>query len=150
MSPGFASPPDRDAFKAVVWEIVSQIPPGRVSTYGQIAAMIPPPGELNAGNYRSFGARWVGGAMAACPEDVPWQRVINSQGKISPRPGAERQRQLLEQEGVQFDERQQVDFARYGWEGPPEAWLKGHGLLPPPSLGKRVSGVEPPQQLDLM
>jgi methylated-DNA-protein-cysteine methyltransferase-like protein len=150
MSPGFTSPPDLEAFKAVVWEIVSQIPPGKVSTYGQVAAMIPPPGELDTGKYRSFGARWVGGAMAGGPEGVPWQRVINSQGKISPRPGADRQRQLLEEEGVEFGDRQRVDFARYGWDGPPEAWLKEHGLLLPPSLGKKTPPTDSAKQLDLM
>jgi len=56
--------------------------------------------------------------MAACPDDVPWQRVINSQGKISPRPGgAEKQRQLLEQEGVEFDAKDRVDLKKYGWNG---------------------------------
>ena len=55
--------------------------------------------------------------MAACPDDVPWQRVINSQGKISARPGAERQRQLLEEEGVLFV-KDKVDLKKYGWKGP--------------------------------
>ena len=44
--------------------------------------------------WRAGGARWVGGAMAACPDDVPWQRVINSKGEISERTGA-RARGLL-------------------------------------------------------
>ncbi len=38
----------------------------------------------------AFGPRWVGEGLAAYPHDVPWQRVINWQGKISQRPGAER------------------------------------------------------------
>jgi methylated-DNA-protein-cysteine methyltransferase-like protein len=58
--------------------------------------------------------------MANCPEDVPWQRVINSQGEISPRPGAERQRELLEQEGVVFNERGRVDLKRFGWQTEPQ------------------------------
>ena len=59
--------------------------------------------------------------MAACPDDVPWQRVINSQGKISPRPGgAEKQRILLEEEGVEFV-KDKVDLKKYGWRGPDEA-----------------------------
>jgi methylated-DNA-protein-cysteine methyltransferase-like protein len=70
-------------------------------------------------DYRAFGARWVGGAMAACPEGVPWQRVINAQGKISLRGGSEtRQRELLESEGVIFDSRDRVDLQRFGWTGP--------------------------------
>jgi methylated-DNA-protein-cysteine methyltransferase-like protein len=74
-------------------------------------------------DYSAWGARWVGGAMAACPDDVPWQRVINSQGKISLRQesGQSTQRQLLEAEGVVFDSRDRVDLARFGWTGPEEA-----------------------------
>jgi methylated-DNA-protein-cysteine methyltransferase-like protein len=60
--------------------------------------------------------------MAACPQDVPWQRVINSQGKVSLRPGgaATNQRQLLESEGVIFDEHDRVDLNIYAWVGPSE------------------------------
>ena len=54
--------------------------------------------------------------MAACLDDVPWQRVINSQGKISERAGAERQRLLLEEEGVVFV-KDKVDLKKYGWQG---------------------------------
>jgi methylated-DNA-protein-cysteine methyltransferase related protein len=120
MSAQFVSPPDPAAFNAAVWEIVRQIPPGKVATYGQIAALVPPPQGISLQDYRAFGARWVGGAMAACPESIPWQRVINSQGKISLRKGSgpEIQQQLLEDEGVEFDDRQRVDLARYGWSGP--------------------------------
>ena len=117
MSP-YVSPPDVQLFNARVWEIVRQIPAGRVATYGQIAARIPPPADMDARTYLAFSPRWVGGAMAACPEDVPWQRVINAQGRISLRSGAERQRQLLEAEGVLFDDRERVDLKRYGWDSP--------------------------------
>ncbi len=136
MSPSFTSPPDPKAFQTLVWEIARQVPPGKVTSYGQIASMIPPPGTMTLKDYAAFGARWVGGAMAACPPDVPWQRVINAQGKISPRPGAERQRQLLEDEGIRFDERGKIDFDIYGWEGPTEVWRKERGLLEPSALGK--------------
>ena len=134
MTPGFSSPPDPRAFNELVWEIVRQIPTGRVSTYGQIAAMIPTPAGLTLRDYEAMSPRWVGGAMAGCPADVPWQRVINSQGKISLRKGGgqEVQRELLEGEGVVFDERGRVDLAVYGWQGPPADWLRGHGLLQPP------------------
>jgi methylated-DNA-protein-cysteine methyltransferase-like protein len=122
MDAKFASPPDRMAYYAQVWELVRQIPSGRVSTYGQIAALIPPPGGMDPRDYAAWGARWVGGAMAACPGDVPWQRVINAQGKISLRKGGGslQQRALLEAEGVEFDERERVDLARFGWAGPAE------------------------------
>jgi methylated-DNA-protein-cysteine methyltransferase-like protein len=136
MQAGFSSPPDPQGYNALVWEIVSQIPPGKVSTYGQIAAMIPPPAGMDARKYTSFSPRWVGGAMAACPEGIPWQRVINSQGKISLRPGggSQRQRELLEAEGVEFDERERVNLKRFGWNGPSLEWLAAHELRTPPAL----------------
>ncbi len=131
MTERFVSPPNMHAFNNLVWEIVRQIPPGKVAAYGQIAALIPPPNGMDPKSYLAFGARWVGGAMAACPSDVPWQRVINAQGKVSPRPGAEHQRQLLESEGVMFDDRERVDWKRFRWDGPDEAWCKARGLVPP-------------------
>ncbi len=127
----FVSPPNLRSFNALVWEIARQIPAGRVATYGQIAGLIPPPGGMDPKSYLAFGARWVGGAMAACPDDVPWQRVINAQGKISQRPGAEKQRELLEQEGVEFDERERIDLKQYRWEGPDAGWMKANGLALP-------------------
>ncbi len=114
--PGFSSPPNPQAYHQQVWEIVRQIPRGRVATYGQIAKMLPPPMGVEIEAYNAFGARWVGGAMAACPDDVPWQRVINSQGKISERTGADRQRLLLEEEGIEFV-KDKVDLKKYGWKG---------------------------------
>jgi methylated-DNA-protein-cysteine methyltransferase-like protein len=137
MTERFVSPPNLHAFNALVWEIVRQIPEGTVATYGQIAALIPPPGGMDPKSYLAFGARWVGGAMAACPDGVPWQRVINAQGKISLRPGAEKQRDLLRAEGVSFDDRQRVDLKRYQWEGPDPAWSQAHGLVPPAANPKQ-------------
>ena len=116
MSP-FTSPPDPIIFNNQVWEVVRRIPPGKVAAYGQIARLIPSPEGVDPKSYLSLGPRWVGSAMAKCPDDVPWQRVINSKGEISPRPGAEQQRQLLEEEGVVFSERGRVDLKVYGWEG---------------------------------
>jgi methylated-DNA-protein-cysteine methyltransferase-like protein len=83
----------------------------------------------------------VGYAMAALPynTDVPWQRVINRQGKVSPRAGgsgAARQRQLLEAEGVRFDGHKGcVDFNEVGWPGPDWEWLESNGFNPAPLLG---------------
>lgn len=114
--PAFTSPPNPQAYHQQVWDLVRRIPRGRVATYGQIALMLPPPAGVDFESYKAFGPRWVGGAMAACPDDVPWQRVINSQGKISERPGAERQRLLLEEEGIVFV-KDKVDLKKYGWGG---------------------------------
>lgn len=114
----FTSPPNQQAYYAQVWDLVRQIPEGKVATYGQVALMLPPPQGVEFETYRAFGPRWVGGAMAACPEDVPWQRVINSKGEISQRPGAQKQKELLLEEGVVFNEKGRVDLKKYGWGGP--------------------------------
>jgi len=66
-------------------------------------------------------ARMVGYAMASTPEggDVPWQRIVNREGKISvPGKGGEIQRMRLEAEGITFDARGRIDMKRFGWQGP--------------------------------
>ncbi len=114
--PNLANP---QAFYEQVWQLARQVPRGRVATYGQLAQLIPCPTGIAPDEYQAFGARWVGSAMAACPADVPWQRVINAQGKISPRPGADTQRQLLENEGITFV-KDRIDLKTYQWRGPGE------------------------------
>jgi methylated-DNA-protein-cysteine methyltransferase related protein len=95
---------------ARIWEVIRRIPPGRVATYGQIAELAGLEGH----------ARQVGYALHALPSrsDVPWHRVINSRGEISPRSAGdshELQRLLLEAEGIAFDLRGRVDLSRYRW-----------------------------------
>jgi methylated-DNA-protein-cysteine methyltransferase-like protein len=107
-----------------IYAVVRQIPVGRVATYGQVASIV---GDCTA--------RMVGYAMAATPvgSDVPWQRVINAQGKISPRGdhlGSEEQRLRLEEEGVHFDANGKVDWAQVRWAGPGVEWLVEHGFDP--------------------
>ena len=114
--PRFTSTKNQLDYNIQVWEIVRQIPEGKVSSYGRIADMIPPPNEMDPKAYKAFGARWVGGAMAQCPDDVPWWRVVNAQGKISARPSAPRQRELLEEEGVVFDEKEKIDLKVFLWD----------------------------------
>jgi methylated-DNA-protein-cysteine methyltransferase-like protein len=98
-------------FFAKVYRLVQRVPPGKVVSYGTVARMLEHP----------HAARTVGWAMHSIPKgvDVPWWRVINSKGRISLSKGggASRQRELLEAEGVEFDERGFVDWERYGWEG---------------------------------
>ena len=129
------NPPNPKTYFAIVWKIVKQIPEGRVSTYGQIASMIPPPNGVDPEAYRRLAPRWVGTAMRATPNaTIPWQRVINSQGMISLPAGsraAEEQRRRLEMEGIVFDKRGRIDLQTYGWEGPDEEWLEAHHLLKP-------------------
>ena len=92
--------------------MVRRIPRGRVATYGQVASLAGLHGK----------PRVVGYALHALPSgsDVPWQRVINAMGRISPRagqpPGLHPQRILLEVEGVRFDARGRVPLERYRWE----------------------------------
>jgi methylated-DNA-protein-cysteine methyltransferase-like protein len=122
MASKFTPSPDRMAHFELVWELVRQIPSGKVCTYGRIAGYLPPPKGMSIRAYEVRGARMVGGAMAACPGDVPWQRVINSQGKVSLRQGGggEVQRELLIEEGVIFDSKDRIDLEVYLWDGPPE------------------------------
>ncbi|MBI5713300.1 MAG: MGMT family protein [Chloroflexi bacterium] len=111
-------PPNPKEFNSKVWEIVRKIPRGKVTSYGRIAAMIATPNGMTLKEYEGVGARWVGSAMAQCPDDVPWQRVINSQGKISIRKNSDGhllQKKLLEDEGIEFDLKDRIDLSRYGW-----------------------------------
>jgi len=111
-----------------VWTLVRQVPYARVATYGQIAKLIDRPADVSADDYKNYAARWVGLAMAACPDDVPWQRVINSQGKISRRAEAGRQIQLLQSEGVLFLN-EKIDLHQYQWGGPGQGDDPAQGQL---------------------
>jgi methylated-DNA-protein-cysteine methyltransferase related protein len=138
-------PPNADQFFMTVWDIVKQVPRGTVTTYGQIASMMPPPDGVEETTYTRYGAQWVGQAMNASPEDVPWQRVINSKGEISlPEPTGTRQRELLEGEGVKFDGKGRVNFEIYAWDGPEDEWLQEQGFTRPNPLRKKK--IDQPQQ----
>ena len=98
---------------ARVWCVVEQIPAGFVTTYGVIARL--------AGISGPSGARQVGYALAALPEGtaVPWHRVINAKGALSPRADPDavlRQQTLLEAEGVCFDHRREIALERFSWD----------------------------------
>lgn len=113
----YSPPPNPQEYDEQAWAIARQVPHGAVATYGQIARLIPAPLGVAPEAYAAFGPRWVGNALAACPDDVPWQRVINAQGKISQRQGAEKQRLLLEAEGIPFVN-EKVNLKVYQWRGP--------------------------------
>jgi methylated-DNA-protein-cysteine methyltransferase-like protein len=93
-----------------VVKFIKNIPLGKIATYGQIADY--------AGNPRA--AREVAYILHSSSEkeDLPWQRVINSKGRISMKPGHgyELQKRLLEDEGVVFDEEDRVDFVKFLWQ----------------------------------
>lgn len=93
-----------------IYEIVRQIPRGRVATYGQIADLAGLDGQ----------ARQVGYALHAAPSSLklPWHRVINSRGEVSARTNGdshELQRHLLEAEGIVFDARGRIDMRTFQW-----------------------------------
>lgn len=101
------------AFTERVYEVVRQIPRGRVTTYSAVATLVYSPRAARAVGQALRAGRWPG-------DDVPWQRVINSQGHISVRGDvarASRQRFLLEAEGVVFDTEGRIDLERFGWWG---------------------------------
>lgn len=94
-----------------IYQIVRMIPAGKVATYGQVAALIGKPRH----------SRHVGHALNALDgqSDLPWHRVVNSQGKISQRiadSSAENlQRQRLEQEGISF-KNDRLSLKQYLWQ----------------------------------
>ena len=94
----------------LVWSVVRNVPRGRVATYGQIAELAGLEGH----------ARQVGYALHNLPatSDVPWHRVVNAKGEISPRTAGdshELQRMLLEAEGVELDANGRIDLTKYRW-----------------------------------
>jgi methylated-DNA-protein-cysteine methyltransferase-like protein len=117
---------------ARIHAIARQIPAGRVATYGQIAAI---EGHSTP--------RMVGNAMANLPRgsDVPWQRVLNARGTLSPRAGGggtEAQHARLRAEGVLFDAGGRVDFRQVGWDGPDARWLRDNDCRAAPRAGVPV------------
>ncbi len=95
-----------------IYQVVEQIPSGKIATYGQVAEL--------AGLFGQ--ARQVGYALyrLAPNSDVPWHRVVNAKGGISKSPlrygSDELQRSLLEQEGIDFNEVAKIDLKAYLWQ----------------------------------
>src|SRR4051812_43954456 len=96
-------------FSKLVYELVAQIPKGRVMTYGQIAAIC--------------GAAWaaweVGQIAHTGPIDLPWHRVVNKQGGLAagwPGGGRATHAALLIAEGVEVSEDYKIDIAKLIWD----------------------------------
>lgn len=96
-------------FKNRVYELVAQIPKGRVMTYGQIAAWC--------------GAAWaaweVGQIANHGPEDLPWQRVVNKQGGLArgwPDGGLDGHRAALESDGVHVSSEYKINVGELLWQ----------------------------------
>ena len=124
------------AFADRVFAVVKQIPRGKVATYGQIARIIGAPRA----------ARYVGYALRANPspgtepESIPCHRVVFKDGRMATGfafGGPEIQQQMLEEEGVGFDEEGKVVMESFLWNGVPadESGLPmGPPSAPPPRL----------------
>ena len=94
-----------------IYDLVSQIPVGKVATYGQIARLWNKPRNARQIGYALF---------RVAPEDnIPWHRVVNSQGRISQSPmrmgSDDLQRLLLEAEGIIFID-DQIDLQKFLWD----------------------------------
>jgi methylated-DNA-protein-cysteine methyltransferase-like protein len=89
-----------------VWQIVHQIPKGKVATYGQIAKLAGIPSH----------SRLIGRILSGLPKNtrLPWHRVLNSQGLIT-NPARERKQERLEKEGVTLINGR-VSLRVYGWD----------------------------------
>ncbi|HUL75817.1 MAG TPA: MGMT family protein [Vicinamibacteria bacterium] len=127
-----------DRFFGRVYDLVREIPLGRVATYGQIAVLLGVP----------RGARAVGWALRALPEEeqrrVPWHRVIGTGGRISPRagPGPQIQRRLLVAEGVGF-RNGRVDLARHALLAPTDRRSPRRSRRPGPAGEGPQPGAAP-------
>lgn len=98
------------SLREIIWQVVANIPEGKVATYGQIA---------NIAGYPSH-ARFVGVTLKNLPKNtiLPWYRVINAQGRISFPYGSEaynRQQSLLESEGIVFVNAR-ISLREYAWD----------------------------------
>jgi methylated-DNA-protein-cysteine methyltransferase-like protein len=104
---------EREGAYEEVYTLVRRIPRGRVMTYGQIATLLA----------NRLSPRAVGWALHGCPEDVPWQRVVNASGGCStdrlPDIPAGLQRALLEKEGVRFRDNDTLELVCYRWSPGP-------------------------------
>ncbi|SEU33737.1 MGMT family protein [Stigmatella erecta] len=109
---------DERGYYERIYKVVQQVPPGKVTTYGDVAAIVA----------EGCDARIVGHAMGALGPrsvEVPWQRVIGRTGRITT--SGLHQRDKLEAEGIGFDERGYALMERFRWEGPSAEWAQANG-----------------------
>ncbi|NJL83974.1 MAG: methyltransferase [Chloroflexaceae bacterium] len=109
-----------------IYQIVRQIPIGKVATYGQVANLAGLPGQ----------ARLIGYSLFRVPvdADIPWHRVVNAKGEVSHslrRHGSDYlQRSLLEQEGIVFSESGKINLQRDQWRSPIKNMLRPPAFQP--------------------
>ena len=101
---------DQEHITDLIKNLIKRIPSGRVATYGQIAFLAGFPGSTRR-------VVWI---LHSCSEkdNLPWHRVVSQKGTISLKPNAgfEKQKRLLEQEGIIFNEQNQIDLNRFLWD----------------------------------
>jgi methylated-DNA-protein-cysteine methyltransferase-like protein len=116
------------SFYQLVYAVVRRVPRGKVTSYGRVAQML---GAPNAARAVGCALRALKDKGPADPEaDVPWQRVVNSVGRITivnPEHSGQEQARLLREEGVAVDEQLRIDLNVYLWEG--LHWLEVDDLL---------------------
>jgi methylated-DNA-protein-cysteine methyltransferase-like protein len=113
-----------------VYQLVKQIPRGRVTTYGALAKAL----------HLRGGARTAGRAMAATPSGkaIPWHRVVGDRGKLLIRePYASLQRKLLETEGVRIVELR-ADLQRHLWNPGASARQSNRKMIPKAQSKRRA------------
>lgn len=104
-------PDTKTAFSKNVMTLIKKIPKGSVATYGQIAKLAGKP-------QGSRGVAWILNSSSKA-HDLPWFRVINSQGKISFPVMSEhwlRQKSMLMKEGIEFGSGEKINLEKYQWK----------------------------------
>ncbi len=97
---------------SLIYKTVRQIPVGKVATYGQIADLAGLSGKARVVGYALF-------RVDTAADDIPWHRVVNAKGEISysdlRQGGDYLQKNLLEEEGIEFDAKNKINLKQYQW-----------------------------------
>jgi methylated-DNA-protein-cysteine methyltransferase-like protein len=110
----------RPNFYEQVYKLTQRIPPGKVTSYGRIAQMLGHPHAARAVGYALSALKNPDSNSSYTSATVPWQRVVNSQGRISihhREQTAQKQARLLREEGVAVDENLRINLEKFLWEG---------------------------------
>jgi methylated-DNA-protein-cysteine methyltransferase-like protein len=103
-------------FSKQVIAMIQKVPKGKVATYKQIAALAGKPHAVRA-------IAWILHSSSKAHK-LPWQRILNAQGKISfpaSSPLHKKQKSLLQKEGIRFSDNGRIDLAKYQWQKKPKA-----------------------------
>lgn len=102
----------------IIYRLIAEVKKGEVASYGMIASLLP-----------GVTSRMVGRALSQLEAGTktPWHRIVQSSGRIAPRPGAAEQRDRLVKEGVAFRKNGAVDWSAHLWRGPSQKWIDRTG-----------------------